>query len=314
MGTEELLDLQDAVGELLDLQGVVEEITALVPVEVLPVEPLPVQAVSWLTRLLTIFSRHAYLLAFFGALIENTVLLGFLLPGGSVVAFAAVGGRMAGLSLPLLMLLGAAGMTGGAVIDYLLGRSGADRLLYHRWAGRFGRRLAQQLDEAAPLLRRHGWWMMLLAHTFGHGRSAMAVAAGASHLSLRRFLGIEIPAALLWSALYTGGGYLLAGEIHTFELALRRAGWVGAALMVAGWVAWWYVGRRRRRRGTAAGSAVAARPDPAAADTAAEAAPVAAGERETVAANSLRAATPAYGSGETPSRSLRETATEPNPP
>jgi membrane protein DedA with SNARE-associated domain len=138
-------------------------------------------------------------------------------------------------------------MIGGAVIDYLLGRSGADRLLYQPWAGRFGPRLAQQLDDAAPMLRRHGWWMMILAHTFGHGRSVMAMAAGASHLSLRRFLAIEAPAALLWSALYTGGGYLLAGEMQTFELVLRRAGWVGAAVMIAGWTAWWFLGRRRRR-------------------------------------------------------------------
>ena len=79
--------------------------------------------------------------------------------------------------------------------------------------------------------------MMLVAHTFGHGRSVQAVAAVASHLPLRRFLAIkaiEVSAALIWSALYTGGGYVLGGELQTFELVLRRPGWFGAALVLAG--------------------------------------------------------------------------------
>ena len=136
--------------ELQELQDVVQEIGPLVPVEVLPVEALPVQAVTWVGRLLWLFARHTYLLAFFGGLVENTVFLGFLLPGGAVVGLSAVGGRAAGLPLPLLAALAAAGTTGGAVIDYLLGRSGADRVLRYRWAGRMGQRFADQLDEAAP--------------------------------------------------------------------------------------------------------------------------------------------------------------------
>ena len=96
---------------------------------------------------------------------------------------------------------------------------------------------------------------MLVAHTFGHGRSALAVAAGASHLPLRRFLAIEaieVPAALIWSALYAGGGYVLGGELQTFELVLRRLGWFGAALVLAGFAAWWY--RERHRAPPARGS------------------------------------------------------------
>ena len=66
----------------------------------LPVDPLPVHAVTWLSRLLSFFGQHAYFLTFAGALIENTIFLGFLLPGGAVVALAGAGGRRAGSPCP----------------------------------------------------------------------------------------------------------------------------------------------------------------------------------------------------------------------
>src|SRR5262245_50704322 len=118
------MDEEQLVDAAADLPQVVHDIAEVVPVEVLPVDRLPVHAITWFARLLTFFAHHAYLLTFFGALVENTVVLGFLLPGGAVVALAGAGGREANLSLPVLVFLAAAGMCCGAVIDYYLGRAG----------------------------------------------------------------------------------------------------------------------------------------------------------------------------------------------
>ncbi len=252
--------------ELLELQEVVQELVAVAPIEALPVEALPVQAIGWFARALRFFGRHAYLLAFLGALVENTILLGFLLPGGAIVALSAAGARTTGLSLPVVAALATLGMIGGAVIDYTLGRTGVAQILRQRWTGRVGRHLAEQLERAAPLLGRHGWWMMLLAHTFGHGRSSLAMAAGASRLPLRRFLAIEAPAAILWGTAYASGGYFLAAEWQTLELTLRRAGWIGLAVLLAGVGGWWYwrrwQSRRRLRPVVAAGMHISS-PEPA---------------------------------------------------
>jgi len=238
--------------DTFDLQGLadaVADVVELVPVEVFPVAPVPVRhAVGWLARLIVFFSRHAILLAGFGAYVENTAVLGFLLPGGTVVALSGAGGRAAGISLPALVLAGTLGMTGGAVTNYFLGRAGAHQILNRRWTGKIGRDLAHQLQGAEPLLRRHGWWVMLIAHAFGPGRSSLGLAAGASGFSLSQFLVIEIPAALLWSALYAGGGYLLASQWQDLELLLRRIGWAGAGLLVIGAAAWW-LSRRLRHAG-----------------------------------------------------------------
>jgi membrane protein YqaA with SNARE-associated domain len=174
------MDEEQLVDAAADLPQAVHDIAEVVPVEAFPLDPLPVHAVSWFARLLAFFAHHAYLLTFFGAMVENTILLGFLLPGGAVVALAGAGGREADASLPVLVLLAAAGMCAGAVIDYYLGRAGIARFLRHRWMGIWGTKFAEQLEQAEPLLRRHGWWIMLMAHAFGTGRSSLAVAAGAS--------------------------------------------------------------------------------------------------------------------------------------
>src|SRR5688500_5218582 len=164
--------------------------------------------------------QHAYALVFLAAFVEGTAVLGLLIPGAGVVALSGAGAREAGLSeqlVPLLVLLGAAGLLVAATGNYYLGRAGLVRLLREPWVGAWGPRVADQLTAAVPLLRRHGWWVALLASSFGAARSSLAVAAGASGLSLPRLLAMQLPAALVWSGLYAGGGYLLADRWEVVE-------------------------------------------------------------------------------------------------
>jgi membrane protein DedA with SNARE-associated domain len=190
--------------------------------------------------------QHAYALVFLAALAESTAVLGLLLPGAGLVALSGAGAREVGLSasmLPVLVLLSAAGLLGGAVANYHLGRLGLGRLLRQPWTGAWGPRLEAQLTASAPLLERHGWWVALVASAFGAARSSLAVAAGAGGFPLRRLLAIQLPAALLWSGLYAGGGYLLADQWARVEQAVRQGGAAGVGAAVLGSGAWW--GARR---------------------------------------------------------------------
>ena len=205
---------------------------------------------QWFHQVLNSLGNHSYLLVFFGSFLENTVILGFLLPGGVAVAIASAAGREVDASLPVLVALGAAGMCGGAVFDFWLGRIGAERVLLQPWVGRLGPYLLGKLDEAKPHISKHGWWMMLVVHAFGHGRSSLALAAGASRLSFVRFLLMEAPAALLWSGAFVGGGYFLGGEWRRVTWVMNRMGWMGAAVAVVACLIWWY----RRSNSPSSGS------------------------------------------------------------
>jgi len=185
---------------------------------------------GWAAAAFELAARFALPLAFFGAMAENTIVLGLFTPGGPVVALAAAGARAAGLPLPLVVALATAGMIGGALVDYGLGRAGAHQMLRHPRAGRLGARLAGQLDQVEPLLQRHGWWVVLLAHSWSYARTSVALGAGACRLPLRRFLRFEAPAAFLWSSLWCVVGYYLAANYERFEPLLQRAGWVGLAV------------------------------------------------------------------------------------
>ena len=48
---------------------------------------------AWFHDALHVLGQHSYLLVFFGSFLENTVILGFLLPGGIAVAVSSAGGR-----------------------------------------------------------------------------------------------------------------------------------------------------------------------------------------------------------------------------
>jgi membrane protein DedA with SNARE-associated domain len=207
---------------------------------------------AWLQHSLHLLGQHSYLIVFFGSFLENTVILGFLLPGGIAVAVSAAGGREADASITVLYLLGTAGMAGGAVFDYMLGRLGAERVLRDPRLGRLGAFLLGKLDEAKPHIDKHGWWMMLVVHAFGHGRSSLAMAAGASRLPFRRFLSMELPAAAMWSAAFVGGGYFLGGEWRLVTRWMAKLGWAGAAVAVIVLLALWF------RQSRSSSSAIAA--------------------------------------------------------
>lgn len=175
------------------------------------------------------YGTWGYPIVFVGALAENTALLGLILPGGTLVLLGAVYAQEGSMSLPGVLLLGWAGMIAGTSLDFAFGRWGLHSTLGHT---RLVQRLQPRLVDAQRFLRRHGMWALLLAHFIGHVRSFVAITAGASRLSYRRFLAYEAVAALAWNTVWVGAGYLIGSEIETVQRVMGRAGLVIAAAAV----------------------------------------------------------------------------------
>ena len=121
------------------------------------------------------YSTWGYPLVLLGALLENTALLGLVLPGGSLVLLGAIYAQRGAMALPLVLVLGWLGMVLGTSLDYALGRWGL-----HSTLGRthLMARLEPKLDAARRFLARHGAWALVLDHFIGHVRSLVAIPAG----------------------------------------------------------------------------------------------------------------------------------------
>jgi membrane protein DedA with SNARE-associated domain len=187
-----------------------------------------------------------YPIVFLGAALENTVLLGLILPGGTLVMLGAVYAHNGSMALPLVLLLAFLGMVMGTSLDYALGRLGLHSSLGHT---RVGLKLEPRLAQAERFLERWGAWAFLLAHFIGHVRSFLAITAGMTRLPLRRFLLYEGTAALVWNLIFVGVGYALGGNLDRLQHLMGWAG-VGVALVAAvSYGAYLAVSRRSGRKG-----------------------------------------------------------------
>jgi membrane protein DedA with SNARE-associated domain len=184
-----------------------------------------------------------YLIILLSALLENTALLGFVLPGGSMLLLGAVYAQQGMLYLPLVVLCGWVGMVLGTSLDYALGRWGLQVLLRR---SRLSGRLDPKLGEAERFLERHGAGALLLAHFVGHLRSFVAMTAGASCLPYRRFLRYECLAALVWNAIWTLLGYLVGENIGLVQRYMAGAGIVMVLMALAAYLVYRLYGRKRR--------------------------------------------------------------------
>lgn len=191
-----------------------------------------------------LYDDWGYLIVGLGAFLEHTVLLGLFFPGGTVVLLGAFYSRMGTLAWPLVLLLATGGTVAGVLTDFLLGRLG----LYRALEGtRLGAALGRHLPAARRFLARHGAWAVLLGHFAGQARSGLALAAGLSGFSFRRYARYELAASAVYNLLYCLLGYLLADNLPRLELLLGRLGagvWLLALALVLGWLL-----RRLRGRG-----------------------------------------------------------------
>jgi membrane protein DedA with SNARE-associated domain len=211
---------------------------------------------QWLDVLETLYDDYGYLIVFFGALCENTALLGLLLPGGTLALLGAFYAQQGALGLGWVIAFAWIGTVAGYNADYLIGRLLLTRLasrLYTSWLGR-RLRLAGRLRLGRRFLYRHGGKAILLSHLIGHIRSFVALSAGATRMPYRRFLAFELVAALLWNTAFCLIGYAAGTERERAVQFLESSGWIAFAMVAALVVVWRVVrwrqgahGRRSRR-------------------------------------------------------------------
>jgi membrane-associated protein len=200
---------------------------------------------STLTTLLTDLGPVAVLVLIAVVFAETGLLVGFFLPGDSLLFAAGLLVASGALPVPLAVVIVAtwlAAATGDQVAYWIGGRVGA-RLL----GGRGSRWVPSRHVEAArAFFEHHGHKAVILARFVPVARTFTPVVAGTVAMPRRRFTVYNVAGGLLWTTSMCLAGYFLgtvpivADHVDLVTLGIVALSLVPAAIAVA----------RRRRRGT----------------------------------------------------------------
>ena len=167
---------------------------------------------------------------------ETGLMVGFFLPGDSLLVTAgifAARGDLNILSLNVLVILAA---IAGDATGYYIGRS-AGRALYNRPNSLLFRR--EHLIRTHEFYEKHGGKTIVIARFMPIVRTFAPVVAGAAEMTYRDFAFYNIAGGVAWVTSMTLTGYFLGRSIPNIEsnLHLVVAGVIALSLL-PGVVAW----------------------------------------------------------------------------
>ncbi len=150
-----------------------------------------------------------FLYVLIGAIVfvETGILLGFFLPGDSILfsagLVAAAHGNVNIIILVTVIFLAA---FVGDQVGFVLGRKiGRPYLERHN-----GPRIQKMIERSERFYERTGWWAVVAARFFPWIRTFVPPIAGASHMNYYKFLSANALGALLWGVGITLAGYYAA--------------------------------------------------------------------------------------------------------
>ena len=177
--------------------------------------------------------------------VESGLLVGFFLPGDTVLFAAGLLAADPRTGVPIWLLAGGvvvAAVTGDAV-GYWIGRRGGRPLIERREGKLLG---PAALQRAEAFYARWGWWSVVVARWIPWIRTFCPVLAGASRMPWARFTSANVVGALCWGAGLTVAGWA-AYQVPWFrDLAVVVAVTVATLSLGVGLVRW----RTARQRAT----------------------------------------------------------------
>jgi membrane-associated protein len=182
--------------------------------------------IALLTPLLYSLGPAALLLVMAVVFAETGLLLGFFLPGDSLLFLA--GALVASHVIPLPLWLMAAGVFTAAVlgdqVGFLIGRRAGPRLFTRPDSRLFKQEHALR---AQAFFERHGAWAIVIGRFVPVVRTFTPVVAGIARVTHRRFTAFNLAGAAVWAVGISTVGYFFGGipfvaahiEIITVALA-----------------------------------------------------------------------------------------------
>ena len=174
-----------------------------------------------------------YLYLLIGAIVfvETGVLLGFFLPGDSILFSAGLVAAAHGeVNIVILVSVIFLAAFFGDQVGFVLGRTvGRPYLDKHK-----GPRIQKMIERSERFYEQTGWWAVVAARFFPWIRTFVPPIAGASKMNYYKFLSANILGALLWGVGITLAGYYAASLpwVKTWSYAIA-AFFITASLVSA---------------------------------------------------------------------------------
>jgi membrane-associated protein len=141
---------------------------------------------------------------------ESGLLIGFFLPGDTLLFGAGLAASQGELSLPILILVVIAAAIIGDNVGYSIGRRAGPRI-FKKHDGILFRH--EYLEKSKDFYARHGGKTIILARFTPIVRTFAPVVAGASHMPRQRFFVFNIEGGVLWGAGMPLLGYFVGNRI-----------------------------------------------------------------------------------------------------
>lgn len=186
---------------------------------------------------------------------ETGLLVGFFLPGDSLLFTAGFLASLGVMDVRVLLLTLAVAAVVGDQVGYVIGRK-AGEALYRREDSRFFKR--KHLVAAHEFYEKYGGKTIFLARFVPIIRTFAPTVAGAARMDYRKFVFYNIAGGISWVFSMVGGGYLLGQTFPGLKkhIEIVVLGIIFVSVLPIAWETW------KARRARPAG-APATRPDPA---------------------------------------------------
>jgi membrane-associated protein len=145
---------------------------------------------------------------------ETGLLIGFFLPGDSLLLAAGFFAAQEGYSIQALLLVTFFAATFGYHSGYLIGRKAGPRL-FKRKDGIFFRQ--EYIEKTQAFFETHGGKTILLARFIPIVRTFVSFVAGMGRMDMRQFVFYNILGGMLWVGVLCYGGYKLGSSFPEFE-------------------------------------------------------------------------------------------------
>jgi len=162
------------------------------------------------TKIFDSVSPYGEVVAWLIVFAETGLLLGFFLPGDSLLFTAGVLAGQGKLSIWLLLPGAFVGAFLGAEVGYVIGRRAGPRL-FSRPDSRFFKQ--EYVDRTREFFDRHGSKAVILARFVPVVRTFTPVMAGVGEMRRRDYTRYNLIGALLWAVGVTMLGYALGNAI-----------------------------------------------------------------------------------------------------